>query len=218
MYTPSLEARVYFFACNFLWDALSLFHYLDEEVAKENIGLLYLEKWSAPFANLINWALEGRFYPFEQEQLSRDEKDLLLAQADTFGESLAIHFGNTLSKATMEGYRQHGTLSESMWLYHCYCQFIQQILTEFEDILRQYSSSSRYYEYYNEHMTLFQEMATAMERERPFLDKPGNVDEATIQAVREEIEAIAARLSTEWRQAVLEAAHHQRLPDFISPE
>jgi hypothetical protein len=57
-----------------------------------------------------------------------------------------------------------------------------------------------------------------MERERPFLDKPGNVDEATIQAVWEEIETTAARLGTEWRQAVLEAARHQRLPDFISPK
>jgi hypothetical protein len=215
MYTSSLEARVYFFACNFLWDALSLFHYLDEEIAEENIGLLYLEKWSEPFADLINWALEGRFYPFEQEQLSRGEKDLWLAEADTFGESLAIHFGNALSKAATDGSRKHTILSESMWLYHCYCKFIQQVLTEFGQILQQYSSSSRYYEYYNEHTTLFQEMAAAMERERPFLD---NVDEATIQAVWEEIETTAARLGTEWRQAVLEAARHQRLPDFISPK
>ena len=59
-------------------------------------------------------------------------------------------------------------------------------------------------------------MAAAMEQERPFLDGTGDIDEATMQATWAEIDAFAARLGAEWRQAVLEAARNQQLPDFIS--
>jgi len=62
MLKSTLEGRIYFFACNMLWDVLSLFHYLDEDVAKQRIGPLHLT-WSTQFADLANWALEERYLP-----------------------------------------------------------------------------------------------------------------------------------------------------------
>jgi hypothetical protein len=210
----SSEARIYFFACNILWDVLSLFHYLDEEVATENIGALYLEKWSAPFAKLTNWALEERWFPIDKERIPRAEKDLLLSTADDLGDLLALHWSNELNTAAIAAHERRPGASESMWLYYYYCGFLRQVLTEFDRVLQERCSSTAYYEHYREHVGLFGDMAAALEPERPFLGATADVSEATLKTVWGEIDASASELGAGWRQAVYSAAHDLKLPDF----
>jgi hypothetical protein len=128
------------------------------------------------------------------------------------------YFGDLLIGHAANSHAIQPVLSEPMWVYYSYCRFLWYALKEFDQIMQELGVSSIYYQRYQASINLFHDMVTAMERERPFLDKPDNVDEATMQAVWEEIDTTATRLGAEWRQAVFEAAYNQQLPDFISPK
>lgn len=217
MYKSEIEARICFFACNFLWDALSLFHVVNEEIAKDRIDEPYLNKWGKSFENLAHWSLEERWIPVAQGEIAYSEKDLL-AETDKFGEFLMFWWDNALNNVAIEMYRKCTSLNESMWLYHYYCRFLQQVLVEFDQVLKELGFSSVYYQRYQNSISLFQDMAAAMELERPFLNNPGGIDKTVIQEIWAEMDAFAAKLGAEWRQAVLEAARHLRLPEFINDE
>jgi hypothetical protein len=213
MSDSSLAGRIYFFACDFLWDVLSMFHYLDEEVSTEDIGPLDL-KWRTPFANLANWALEERWFPINNEELARSEKDLLLSAADTLGDLATFRWGSELNVIAKETHKKYPSMSESMWLYYYYCGFLRQTMVDFDRVLQELDSSTTYYAHYQEHIGLFSDMAAALERERPFLDKQTDMSKEIVEAVGGDIDAWASRLGTEWRQAVHSAAQYRKLPDF----
>ncbi len=109
-------------------------------------------------------------------------------------------------------------LSEPVWVYYCYCRFLWQVLQKFDRIMQDLGSSSVYYQRYQESIGLFQDMAAAMEQERPNSNDTGDIDEGTVQIIWAEIDAFAARLGAEWHQAVLEAARHQQLPGFVDEQ
>lgn len=207
-----LEARIFFFACDFLWCAVSLYHYLDEEIATEDIGSLYL-KWATPHSNIADWSGEKRLLPLPTEQTLKDEKDELFSLADTLGDLLIIHWGNAIKNAAINMNQKFSEISESIWLYYYYCSFMRQILSEFERVLQEPNSSSMYYEVYQQDISLFNDMAKALENERPFLDKRTSVSDATVQTIWDDIDNHVAKLGEEWRQAVHSAARDLELPD-----
>jgi hypothetical protein len=217
MFQLPSSTLTHLFSCHFLWVSLSLSLYLNEKDVKGNIGLLST-KWGKQSDLLAHWTIEEGYFILGRVPISQVDKDTITSIAGELGDVFMLHLADILSKSASSLYAKKIPLEESIWCYYYYCQFLWQVLQEFDQIMQELGVSSIYYQRYQASIDLFHDMAGAMERERPFLDKPGNVDEATIQAVWAEIEATAARLGTEWRQAVLEAAHHQRLPDFISPE
>jgi hypothetical protein len=214
MFTSSLEARTYFFACNFLWDVLSLFHYLNEDIAKERIDSPYLFKWGKPFENLAHWALEERWFPINSDKLAKSEEDMLLSAADTLGDLVTFRWGSELNVIAEGTHKRYPSMSESMWLYYYYCGFLRQTMVDFERVLQEPGSSMMYYEHYQKHIGLFRDMAAALEREHPFLDTQTDISADIVEAVLGDIDAQAQKLGAEWRQAVHSAAHDLKLPDF----
>lgn len=208
-----LEVRIFFFACDFLWCVLSLYHYLDEEIATEDIGSLYL-KWAAPHSDLAEWAGEERIFSIHSEQITKNEKDKLSSLSDTFGDSLIIYWGNAIKNVAIDMNQKYPEINESLWLYYHYCSFLHQVLTEFDEVLQNLASSPIYYEHYRQDISLFNDMAKALENERPFLDST-NVSEATVQVIWDEIDAYVVKLGAEWRQAVHSAARDLKLPDHF---
>jgi hypothetical protein len=146
--------------------------------------------------------------------MAKDEKDLLLSTADNVGDLLSLRWENALNAVAIEMHGKYPDVSESMWLYYYYCGFLRQTLTEFDRVLQESDSLRTYYEHYRERIGLFNEMATALERERPFLDAQADVTEAVIKAVGAEIDIHSSRLGAEWRQAVQSAARDLRLTNF----
>lgn len=212
MLRMSLEARIYFFACSFLWDLLSFFHYLDEEIAEGQIRELYL-KWSGPFEDLAHWALEEKFFPIEEGKITRNEEDLLLSTAETFLDTPIVLWSNGLNTEAVEMHKKYTNVSKPLWIYYYYCRFLKQVLSEFDGVLQELGNSSIYYGHYQQDISLFTDMAKALEKERPFLNT-ADVSEATRRAIWGEIDAYAAKLGAEWRQLVLSAARDLKLPDF----
>jgi len=209
----SITARIYYFACYFLWDALSMFYYLDEDIAKDRIGQFYW-RWSDPFEKLTNWALEERYYPEERENIVINQGDIPFTEGDKLSDSLTLYFGDVLSFVATDAHQKHSTISESLWLYYYYCGFLRQVLTEFDRVLQEQDNSAAYYEHYQEHIRLFNDMAIAMEHELFLLDSLKDDSAVVPKAVRDEVNAYAGKMGAEWRQAVLSAARHLELPDF----
>ncbi len=212
----SPDAQLYYIACEFLWSSITLFHYLSEEVATENIGKLQL-KWSGAHEDLASWALEERFFAIESEVITKNEQEKLLSTTETLGDTLVFRWGDALNTFAGSMLQKSSYTSKSKWLYFSYCRFLKQVLVEFNRVIQEMEEmggSPAYYEHYQESIELFNDMAAAMERERPFLDNQNGVDEDTKQAVWAEMDAFAAKLGTEWRQAVLSAARNLKLPDF----
>jgi hypothetical protein len=197
--------------------SLSLSLYLNEKDVKGNIGLLSI-KWSKQSDLLAHWTIKEGYFVLDRVQISQVDRNGTISIAGELGDLLMLHLADALSKSASSLYATKMILDESVWLYYYYCQFLWQVLEEFDQIMQELGVSSIYYQRYQASLDLFHDMATVMEQERPFLDKPDNVDEATMQAVWEEIDITAARLGAEWRHAVLEAARNQQLPDFISPK
>jgi hypothetical protein len=214
MLKSSFKGRIYFFVCNNLWDVLSLFHYLNEEVATESLGSFYLEKWGAPYEDLAHWALEERWFPIDREKVPREEKDLLLSTADQLGDLLASHWSDKLKIAALEARKRYPSVSESMWLYYLYCGFLRQVLREFDRVLREQGSSTAYCERYQEHIGLFDDLVAALEQERPFLDTQTDVSNSFKESAWGDLDAHASNLGAEWRQAVHSVARDLELPTF----
>lgn len=217
MLVSTLAARLYYFACIFLYDVLVLANYLDEEVAKESISHS-TTKWRGPFDNLIDWALEERFFPMYHEKLASSEEDVLFSKEEALGDLLTFYFAKELNDIAIQTHQKYPSVSESIWLYYYYCGFLRQALTEFEQALQEPGSAPIYYERYRQGLSLFNEMAKALESERPFLDTKTDASKAIVQAVWSDIDNFVAKLGAEWRQAVHAAARDLELPDSFKNE
>jgi hypothetical protein len=209
----TLEARLYFFACTFMWCNLSLFHFLDEKVNADELISRFFLRWNSPFENLANWLGSARLFPLRSEKITGSEKELLFSTADEFGDQLVFRIGGALVTEATVMHRNHPLLNESVWLYCYYCRFLQHTLTDFERILHDLLSSTIFYEHYSEHADLFEDMAAAMDRERTIMDSTFTVD-STRNAVWVDINTFTQKLSAEWQHIVLSAAHHLSLPNF----
>ncbi len=216
MFTLPLSILKYSFSCDFLWFILSLFLYLDEEIAKEDdIGRLGL-KWNKLSEDLAQWAIEEGYFPLKNDSITEEDKKTLSLIGGELGNSLMFHFADTLHSIAIDSYVKNPLFGESIWLYYYYCRFLWQVLREFDQIMQESGHSSVYYKRYQESTGLFQDMAAAMEHERPFLDNQEGIDEDTVHSIWAEIDNFAIKLGNEWRQTVLEAAHNQKLPDFMN--
>jgi hypothetical protein len=215
MIKTTLSTLKYSFSYHFVWFVLSFYHYLVEKISEEDIGKYYL-KWSTPFENLANWAMDEWRFVLESNKVSQE--DILSLSSFSLGldDSLAHYFEYLLKNQAAFLYTRNQVLSVPVWSYYHYCYFVKQVIKEFDQIMREMGTSSVYYQRYQESFKLFQDMGAAMEQERPFLDNPENVDENTMHSIWAEIDKFSVGLGGEWRKAVLEAAVNQRLPDFIN--
>jgi hypothetical protein len=200
------------FSYRFLWCVLSLFHYLDEDVAKENLGRSHL-KWSRPFNDLAGWATDEWYYLLDSRGIDHDSINRFDLVGGKLGDSLTYHFAGALTAVAADTHAETPALSDSMWLYYFYCRFIWRVLKEFDRVLQELGDSSAHYGRYQDSIGLFQNMHKAMELERPFLDSC-EVSDATKNAVWDKIDAHAEKLGLEWREAVRHAACYFEIPDF----
>jgi hypothetical protein len=210
----TLKARVYFFACSLLWDVLSLFHYLDEKVASQGTSLRRSVKWTKPFADLANWALEELWLPVDRENVPASERDLLFSTADAVGDLLISRWGDELGACASKAHEEHPDVSQSRWLSYYYRRFLWRVLAVLDRVLQEPDVPIEYYQHYRESAELFENLALALENEWLCSDTEANVSPASAETVREKLDACALRLSAEWRQAVCSAARELKLPDF----
>jgi len=207
----SLPMLIYYFSCRFLWVTLSLFLYLDEEVAQGTISILGLQ-WSKFSEDLAHWVTTEWHYVMSSAEISQEEKDSMSLIAGKLGDLLLFHFADVLGEIAADSHARKPILSEAEWLYYYYCSFLSQVLDAFDLLIRELNDS--YYRRYQESITLFQDMAV-IKKERPSLQQLSEVNVAIVKSVWVEIDAVALELATKWHQAVLEVARNQKLPNFV---
>jgi hypothetical protein len=145
------------FSYHFLWVSLSLSLYLNEKDVKGNIGLLSI-KWSKQSDLLAHWTIKEWYFVLDRAQISQVDRNVTISVAGELGDLLMLHLADALSKSASSLYATKMILDESVWLYYYYCQFLWQVLQEFNRIMQELGTSSIYCQRYQESIDLFHEM------------------------------------------------------------
>lgn len=202
----SVEARVYYFACAFLWDILAFAH--DRITIPQADGSY--NKWAKHHAALLSWLLEQQEFVVEHEQIPKETANSLLRLSEEFSGKLHARWYQILYDTAEAKHNEIAGLSSSLLLYYLYSYFLYRVLLEFESIMGQLISRGSYTDEYIPAQGLIQAFARLLEMQ--FLaqvdGKPGTDILAHIG------ERLASQLNHEYRQAVITAAQEFQLPDF----
>jgi hypothetical protein len=202
----TVEARLTFLACSLLWSVLSALHYLFDGVDSLEVGQRF-GKWATEYSNLAYWLLDARSGDIDREEIAEGERQALHDVAESMGDSLIFWAGSELRAASHKSHRLFPKISEEMWLYYYYCQWLLRTLDEIDDLLQEPGlRSTRLCQNYQTDITKFEELKVSLLSERPDLDTQGIVDKATAEALQTDMEARAAQLALEWRRKASSAA------------
>lgn len=201
----SPNARIYYFACELLWCALSLYQYLVEVVASPEIGPLF-SRLSTQMENIAGWALQERHSPIENEKPQPGEEEALFSAAGKLRDPLTMGWSDELQAAARAAHQRFPLIGETTWLHYYYCAFLPQVLKEFDQLVQRLDSPNQFYQRYRKNITLFDNVREACQKEHPSVDKVDVVSQEALSELLTEMEAFAVRLGAQWRQTVISAA------------
>lgn len=213
MVKSTLEARIQFFACNFLWDVLAMFTYLNEDMIDYRIDAGGYPKWNEQHESLLHWCLEERYCLIDQSEITNDEKERLFRIADEMSETIVFRWGVALDSVANKMYMNFPIMNRARWLYYNYCLFLRKTLMEFERVLLEYSSPI-YYEHYRMNYSSFEVLISILGNEYRLINNYNTSSVEISEKARDRMDFVATKLASEWRQAVIATARDLTLPNF----
>jgi hypothetical protein len=196
----SLQGRIFYFACDYLWNAVSVFNYLMDDLHAPDIAKAST-KWADAHSRVGNWLSEEKFFSIDAENIPSTQADDIYRLSETSGDTLINEWANVLWSITRDCHEIDTSIEETMWLYYGYCKWLSKAIDEFSNILtNQDMHQTVFYQHYNENATIFQELAQLLSNEQLPI------------ALRSEAEAIletrVGQLAVSWREAVYAAANN----------
>ena len=196
-----INERIYFLTCKSFWCILTL---RTEEVSTWE-SVPFYQKWNKHYSKITNWAFQEQDY-VRDKLLASNDLEFLNISEDLF-DSILTKSLNSILEAANHAYKAYPVISEHLWLYYYYAQFLKEVLLEFEKIVKEDAKS--YYERYKDNRILFFDLRKILEHERPVLDSETSSDKFLVENVFSNLDTFAIQLGEEWRKALLSAVRNR---------
>ena len=206
----SLEARLYYFACNLLWSTLSSIEYLMEQVNSTE-ARPQINKWYDIEEELADWSLKESIFAVNSEKLTKTDAEILHAAERNHSDPLFTKWTKVLLSAASSAHAIYPTISDTMWLYYYYCRWISYVLSEFDRLLQESElTATKFHHRYQENIQLFKNLTDLLRFELSSIYAHRDANQAVIEVLAD-LETNTMQLSVEWREAILEAATNFKL-------
>src|SRR6266508_993533 len=179
----SLEARLYYFACNLLWSTLSSIEYLMEQVNSTE-ARPQINKWYDIEEELADWSLKESIFAVNSEKLTKTNAEILHAAERNHSDPLFAKWINILISAANSAHAIYPTISETMWLYYYYCRWILYILSEFDRLLHDSEvATTEFHRRYQENIKLFDNLTDLLRFELSSIYAHRDANQAVIEVL-----------------------------------
>lgn len=197
----------YYFACSFLWGVFSGVEYLFEKVdATEQYQRRTV--WYDLQEDLSGWALNERMMVMKRYSTDKTIFSQLSRQNQNDGSELFVYATNLLLANVRRAYTTYPAISEAMWLYHAYCQWLWHILIAFEQFLQEtpldHTVFSRRYDM---RAVDFKTLTQWMKDEQLTLRMFSPTEQHQLAPLLVNLETDAAHLAIQWRDTVITASN-----------
>jgi hypothetical protein len=195
------EIRLYYFACGFLWFTLSGFDYLLEKISSLDLHQRY---WvgcdkSADFAE---WLLNELLSAGDREDITEEEAKVMRSQIETLADPLVLEWAEKVRTAARDANKDANvSIDEEKRLYYFACGWSQQVLLEFDRLLKD-KRSAELYERRQMSNVKSDGFAKWLQDELSFANDYAGMGEEEARALRATIETLAEQLATEWGEKV----------------
>lgn len=201
----SSDEHLYLFANWFLWAVFPILMYLNEKGALE--GANPSMQWVDACEVLADWAANESAYT-KHTRATQEERNIIYPKGVELVGSLTERLGDELLRGSFTDYKQYPIINEAIWLHHHYCSFLLAVLKEYDQLIQGLGAQNELYQRYQENIGLFNNVINACQIERASLERPSNMNPETIDKLLADMDAFAARLGIEWREAVLYAVQN----------
>lgn len=201
----SVDVYFYYFAYSFMWDVFSVFHYMFDDEATEEVKQKYAV-WSMRHSHLANWIADERDFVVDSQEIPESKKEELYSSTESTGDTLITHWGDTLRAAAIEAHKAYPDIERMLWLYYYYCRWLCRTLSVFDQLVSESTSStSQCFARYQQNRELFTHLATAVVNERPFLGLSHDEQTRREAVLPHAIDSQAMSLVVEWHETIIEA-------------
>jgi hypothetical protein len=196
----SKEGLIYFYACDTLWCALSLFEYFLES---ENLGTVSSKyQWTDSHNVLANWVADERFAPIDNGDLSNDEAQKLYAQSDERCDALIYKWSEQFRLLASETYAIYSEIDQTAYLYYYYCRWLLEILNQYSQVLENIKeATTTFYKRYQENLEKFTTLIDLLEKDQTVQAAQEQLRKTNLTSFNE-IDLKLMQLASTWREAL----------------
>ncbi len=191
----SKSDNTYSVACNCLWNSLSLFHFIFDDLITPELYEASIA-WIHYLEAIANWAGDEAYFPSSKTEASQ----VNLYMTDEYGDYLIKRWANSLNTIAHNAYITRPEIPQLTYLYSSYCLYLAALLTRFSDLIKQHTSP-KYQRRYDLVVHNFDELHKLI-LNVSFLPQISQFSDALRKVLEAETELIA----NEWKALVLSAA------------
>lgn len=197
----------YYFACSFLWGVFSGVEYLFEKVDAEE-QYQRREAWYDLQEDLSGWALTEGMMVMQRHTNDKIMFAQLYQQSQNDGSELFVYATNLLLANVHQAYTTYPAISEALWLYHAYCQWLWHILIAFERFLQEAPlHHTAFSQRYDMRAADFKTLTQWMKDEQMTLRMFSPSAQHQLAPLLVTLETDAAHLAIKWRDTVITASN-----------
>lgn len=142
------EGKRYFWACSYMWAALSVFHYLFDEVMTPDL-LTLSSSWSNERDTLVNWLQDEITFILDHEKVETTSSKHLVTLADCSGDALIFKLAASIGQSAGELHKSHPDIELNAINYLLYVEWLKRVLLKFDGLIHASSlAENLYYQRY----------------------------------------------------------------------